>query len=623
MEDGHRPTPRGGKAAFFSPAGCGGGGITGLLTVGYYHLVHLLQGLCASHGGHPSVHNLYFLLAPLGGGLIIGILNLAFTSEARSSYGIPGVIEAVTLRGGKIKPQVALVRSLNAAICIAVGGAAGKQGSLAQLGLETGYTLGRWLRLPESKVRLLIMCGVAGMIGANYNSPLGSALLIFEVILGEFKIDYFGPIIISSTLATLVYRSLVGNAPKFFAPPYTMRSPDELLWFIVLGIFCGLLGLLYVGVVLQSEAFFRRVKQRVPRNLYLLIPLLGGLGIGTINYLVPLAHGRGTQGINLVLTDVDVAGSLGPKIGLPHIDLTPLGHSLPSVMLFLLLLKLISVFLTMGAWSTGGGFRAGLFTGAMFGASVGYLFEHLAPGTTAPPGTYALLGIGGVFAGFSQAPLTALVITSEMTKDFHLIVPLAITCVVSAYTSKALTHKTLYMARLIQMGYDVFTARRSDILRDITVKDAMVTNIYALEGNLPVREAYQKALSSDFRWFPVLDSKGHLLGMVSLAGLEVAARTKQARLPLEKITPPPVAFLTPSDTLQDAVKKMGSAGMKRLPVVHEEDPSQLVGWLTHHDVFQAYYRELARELEQAGASASPEAANGAAKKQVSGIIKGG
>ena len=551
-------------------------GLTGgFVAVGYYHLVKFLRWLFTDRGSHTFsfLHNGYIILVPVLGGLLIGLLNYYFTSDARSSYGVPGVIEAIGLRGGRIRPRIVAARSLAAAICIGAGGAAGKQGSIVQMGLEIGSVIGQKLRLSEQKIKLLVICGVAALVGANYNTPLGGAILVFEVIMGEFNLNYFSLVVISSATAAVIYRIMVGNVAKFTAPAYIFKSPDELLWYVLLGLFCGVLGVLYVKVVFKSEAIFKELRGHLQGKRQLLIPVLGGLTMGLISYAVPLSFGRGTQGIDLVLT--------GRLI-------------VPSLMLLLLVLKLFSVALTMGAWSTGGGYRAGLFTGAMLGGTMGVLIHHLTPGFTSPPATYALVGMAGAFGGFAQAPLTGIVMMSEMTKDFHLIIPLTITSVVAAYTSRALSTETLYTAKLIQRGLDVANARRSDILKNLLVKDAMVTAVDTLPSDMSVRDAFSAVVFKPYEGFPVVGENGALVGMITINDIRRLLRTGKARARLIDVAARQVVTISPRETLQDAARKIDRYGVNRLPVVDDANPGRLLGIIARNDIIRAYNRDIER-----------------------------
>ncbi|OAT87046.1 chloride channel protein [Desulfotomaculum copahuensis] len=556
-------------------------GLTGgLLAVGYYHLVRFLRWLFTDQGSHTFsifhsayLNTGYIILVPVAGGLIIGLLNYYFTSDARSSYGVPGVIEAIGLRGGRIRPRVVAARSLAAAVCIGAGGAAGKQGSIVQMGLEIGAMIGQKLHLSEQKIKLLVICGVAALVGANYNTPLGGAILVFEVIMGEFNLNYFSLVVISSATAAVVYRGFVGNVAKFTAPAFVFKSPDELLWYVLLGLLCGVLGVLYVKVVFKSEAVFKELRGHLKGKWQLLIPVLGGLAMGLISYAVPLSFGRGTKGIDLVLT-----GKL----------------MIPSLMILLLILKLFSVALTMGAWSTGGGYRAGLFTGAMLGGAMGIAIHHLTPGFTSPAATYALVGMAGAFGGFAQAPLTGIVMMSEMTKDFHLIIPLAITSVVAAYTSRALSAETLYTAKLIQRGLDVANARRSDILKNLLVKDAMVCSVDTLPYNMTVRDAFTAMVFKPYEGFPVLGETGALLGMITINDVRRLLREGKAQAPLIDVAARQLVTISPRDTLQDAARKIDRYGVNRLPVVDDDNPGRLLGIVGRNDLIRAYNQDIER-----------------------------
>lgn len=547
--------------------------IGGLLAVGYYHLVKFLRWFFNDLGSHSYsfLHNGYVIAIPVGAGLLIGLLNYYFTSDARSSYGLPGVIEAIGLRGGRIRPRIVVARSLAAAVCVGGGGAAGKQGSIVQMGLEVGSVIGEKLGLSEQRLKLMVICGVAAMIGANYNSPLGGAILVFEVIMGEFNLSHFSLVMISSSTAALVYRSLVDNAAKFTAPAYTFKNIDELPIYVLLGILCGLLGVLYMKIVFQSEAVSKKLRSRLTGKKQLVIPMLGGLVMGLITYMVPLAYGRGTQGIDQLLT-----GKM----------------MLPSLMILLLVLKLCTVALTMGTWGTGGGYRAGLFTGAMLGGALGVSMHYLTGGATSPSATYALVGMAGAFGGFAQAPLTGIVMMSEMTKDYHLIIPLAITSVIAAYTSRMLTKETLYTAKLIQRGLDVANARRSDILKNLLIKDFVVTQVETLPYNMNVRDAYTLVAAKPYHGFPVVDEHGSVLGITNTNDIRrMLRRGPNQSLVLDVMTKE-IVTISIRDTLQDAIRRIHRNDTNRLLVVDDTHPGKLVGIITLSDIIGAYDRDI-------------------------------
>ncbi|SHJ51472.1 chloride channel protein [Desulfofundulus thermosubterraneus] len=316
-------------------------------------------------------------------------------------------------------------------------------------------------------------------------------------------------------------------------------------------------------------------------KIQLIIPVLAGLVMGIIFYAVPLSFGRGTQGINMVLNG----------------ELTE-----PWLMVLLLVLKLFNVALTMGAWSTGAGYRAGLFVGAMLGGTYGIAIHYLVPESISPSATFALVGMAGVFSGFAQAPLTAMVMMSEMTRNFQLIIPLAITCVVSAYISRVLSTETLYTARLIQRGLDVINARRPDILRNLYVREAMTTPVESLPSDMTVREAYVVTKHKPYGGFPVTAKNGVLIGIITIDDIIQFLGEGKVKTRLSEVAVRHPVTLNPGNSLQDAACKLARYGINHLPVVDENN--RPVGMVTRKDIIRAYNKDIERAAStvQAGKS---------------------
>ena len=561
------------------------GVVAGFLAVGYKILIDFLRAfmvetvpkmahLPASTDGKyvSAAMGYYLVLIPVIGGLAIGLLNYFFTRDARSSYGVPGVMEALTMRGGQIRLRTVVARALAAGICIGCGGAAGKQGSIVQMGLELANTVRRFFKVGEKKLRILAMCGVAAMVAANYNTPLAGIVMVFEVIIGEFNPSYLGLIAIPVVVANFIFTSILGNEAKFPAPQFHAGTLAQLPLYLVVGVAAGFLGLIYIKVIINSESFFQRA---FAGTNYFLRPLVGGLGIGIVVFLVPMAYGRGTQGIDLVFA----------------------GNLLPSVMLLFIVLKLVNIAFTVGAWSVGGGFRAGLYMGTMLGGSMGYGFQKLFPAVVSGAGTpaaYGVIGMGALFASAAQAPLTAIMFATELTKNYAVIVPVAAACATSAYVSRFFSDETIFTARLVRQGLDVENARREDILRNILVREAMVREVATLPADLTVKEAFQRAHLGSYSGYPVTDGQGRLAGIVTVKGLRHALKEGLHNRPLLDVTPARLAVVTPRDTLRDAMIRLNESGIKRLPVVSADDPRRLVGLLTMADITHAYNEDLTR-----------------------------
>ncbi|MFQ6001957.1 MAG: chloride channel protein, partial [Anaerolineae bacterium] len=231
----------------------------------------------------------YLILIPALGGLIVGPLIYFFAREAKG-HGVPEVMEAVALRGGRIRPIVAVIKSLASSICIGTGGSVGREGPIVQIGSALGSTLGQLLHFSDERVRNLVACGAAGGIAATFNAPIAGALFASEIILGEFTATYFSSVVISSVTATVISRIFLGDSPAFKVPPYSIVSPGELGLYAILGILASFVAVLFVLTLYKAEDIFDVWK--FPEYLK---PAAGGLLIGLLGLYFPQIFGVGYE----------------------------------------------------------------------------------------------------------------------------------------------------------------------------------------------------------------------------------------------------------------------------------------------------------------------------------------
>jgi CIC family chloride channel protein len=203
--------------------------IEGVQTLAYDGLGGLMEG----------IYPFYLLIIPALGGAIFGPLIYRFAREAKG-HGVPEVMEAVALRGGRIRPRVAVVKALASAICIGTGGSVGREGPIAQIGSALGSTVGQLFRLSDERVRNLVACGAAGGIAATFNAPIAGSVFALEVILGQFRATYFGAVVISAVVADVVAHTFEGDARAFTVPEYILVSPWELFFYALLGLLAAL-----------------------------------------------------------------------------------------------------------------------------------------------------------------------------------------------------------------------------------------------------------------------------------------------------------------------------------------------------------------------------------------------
>jgi len=283
--------------------------IIGLLggygAIAFRYLIFFFQGLFLS-GGEELIQTLndtqwyYKLLIPVIGGCIVGPLIYFFAPEARG-HGVPEVMEAIALKGGRIRPRVVFIKSLASAITLGTGGSVGREGPIVQIGSAIGSTIGQWLHLSQQRVKTLVACGAAAGIAATFNAPIAGVIFASEIILGNFAINTFSPIVISSVMATVVFQFHHGNFPAFEVTQYMLKSVWELPLYLILGCCIAGIGILFILSIHWMEDFFDKIK--IPG--YLKTPL-GMTGLGIIICVFPHIYGNGYETLNLVL-----AGKLG------------------------------------------------------------------------------------------------------------------------------------------------------------------------------------------------------------------------------------------------------------------------------------------------------------------------
>ncbi len=532
--------------------------INGAQSLAYGQVAGLFKGMGA----------LPVLIIPALGGAIYGPLIYRFAREAKG-HGVPEVMEAVALRGGRIRPRVAIIKSLASAICIGTGGSVGREGPIAQIGSALGSTLGQWLHLSDDRVRNLVACGAAGGIAATFNAPIAGSIFALEVILGQFQTINFGAVVISATTASVITHVFMGDVRAFPVPGYLMVSPWELFFYTGLGIVAALVAVAFTRLLYLSEDLWNdlRIAEYVK-------PLLGGLALGIVGLLTykiggyPRVFGVGYDTITDAL----------------------FGNLAVQVTLSLLFFKVLATIITLGAGGSGGIFAPSLFMGAMLGEAFGQGVHALFPLVTAPAGAYALVGMAAVFSGAAHAPITAIIILFEMTGDYHIILPLMLATVVSTLLSRIISRESIYTLKLTRRGVHLQQGQDIDVMQGISVSEAMTAELETVRLDMPLAELQEKFVQTAHHGFPVVDAAGRLGGIVSLQDLKVA----QADGPLAGKTVADIATVDgllvahPEEPVWRALRRMGSRDIGRLPVVDRDDPRKLVGMVRRSDIIHAY-----------------------------------
>ncbi len=508
------------------------------------------------------------LLAPALGGLLVGLITTFLVAEAKG-HGVPEVIKAVALDGGKIRGRVAIAKTIASAITIGSGGSAGREGPIIQIGAAIASRIGQAMGMSKRRLRTLVGCGAAAGIAATFNAPIAGALFAGEVILGEFGAAQFSPIVVSSVLATVVARAFHGDLPAFSPPACTFASAWELIPYALLGLLCGLVSFAYLHITLAAERFFED-RHRIPPWLR---PALGGLLVGLLALVLPHVLGDGHW-----LSNAAYAGRL------------PAG-----LLLVLVFAKMLATGLTLGSGGSGGVFSPALSIGALLGAALGNLAAPLLGVHFGGCAAYALVGMGGLVAGSMLAPITAILMVFEITSNYSIILPVMLVSILSTILVSRLTgHLSIYTFKLVRDGVPLFRGRSLDLLQSRRAADHLRTPVETIRPGDSARVLMDRMLASPSSQFYVVDDLDRLLGAITLADARRVLLSPPSLLDILRAEDIMRATPTvlPGDSLSSALPKFARANLQELPVLRSRDDRRILGALAYPDVLSAYQTEI-------------------------------
>ncbi len=546
----------------------------GFGAVGFRYLIDFFQSI--AYGSHEELLAViefvpwYLrLLVPAGGGLVVGILIYRFAREAKG-HGVPEVMEAVALKSGVIRKRIVFVKALASAISIGTGGSVGREGPIVQIGSAIGSSIGQLVKVSADRMKTLVGCGAAAGIAATFNAPIAGTMFALEVVLGDFGIATFSPIVIASVTATAVSRHFLGDIPAFEVPAYELLSAWEFGLYAVLGLFCAIVGVAFTKILYKTEDLFDDFQ--FPEYLK---PVMGGFMLGSMGILFPHVLGVGYGGINLALWQ-----SLSWWI-----------------LLILVIYKIMATSITIGSGGSGGIFAPSLFLGAMAGGFFGTVVHQLFPAITAAPGAYSIVGMGAVVSATTHGPISAILILFEMTGDYKIILPLMTTCIISTLFAGQFLKDSIYTLKLARRGTDIRAGKEVNVLKSIAVKDIMNAQVETIQEDMKLSALAEMISKSKFNSFPVVDKMRNLTGVLSFIDYHEAVRNEdlQDLLITKDLATLNVVQVTPENNLLDAFEKITLKDFSILPVVVSETNPRLLGIVTRRDIIGAYDKAVIKK----------------------------
>jgi chloride channel protein, CIC family len=546
---------RAGRGGLFLLALVVGAG-AGLGAVAFRYLIYFFTWLATGHSefgqaGYVGSAHLpwlglgFFVVIPVIGGLLYGPLIYKWAREARG-HGVPEVMIAVADNGGRIRWQVSVVKALASAITIGSGGSVGREGPIVQIGSALASSIGQWVRMPESRLRIMVACGAAGGISATFNAPITGVFFGVEIILREFAVDALFTVMLSAMVADVVAIPFLGDKPFLsgFPAGIALHHPSTYLLVTGLAVVAALMGLAFAKVLYKVEDLCDELWKGRPEWAR---PAVGGIALGLLLLALPQMYG----------------------VGYPVMYRTAAGGYALWFLVILAFGKILATSLSIGIGGSGGIFAPSLFIGVTSGYAYGDVVNHLFGASAGQPAMYAVVAMGAVFTSAARAPLTSLASVVEMSGDFSLTLPVMLAVAVASTVSRALSYGTIYTTKLLRRGTDIDQAAPWRAVADLKITDLM----RPFRPVLPVPPG--GIVPAAHRGSP--------------AGNGGASSPDTVPGPVTRRHDPQALFA--SESLSQALRQLEVYGQDGLPVL-SSDGQRVEGWVTGASVLRALARHV-------------------------------
>ncbi|MFQ5766877.1 MAG: chloride channel protein, partial [Acidobacteriota bacterium] len=517
------------------------------------------------------------------GGLLSGLLIYTFAPEAEG-HGTDSAIQSFHHLRGVIRARVPIIKTLASALTIGSGGSGGREGPIAQIGAGFGSFLAMKLHLPERDRRILLAAGVGAGVGSIFRAPLAGALFAAEILYSdpEFESDVVIPAALSTIVAYSVFSLKFGFGSLFSTPSFSFHSPIELIPYTLLAVIVSLAAGLFVWMFYASHDLFKKLPV-FPH----LKPMLGGLATGLVALTLLLAF-QARQTLDVMAFGY---GSLQQVIG----------NQIPvKILLVLALGKMLTTSLSIGSGGSGGVFGPCMVIGGSVGGLVGWMAHALMPQLVPQPGAFVLVGMAGFFAAAANTPISTVVMVSEMTGNYELLLPSLWVCAIAYLLGRRFSlYRSQVPTRLSSPAH-----RREfyvDVLEGLKVSDVCPkVALSTIPETSSLDEIIDVFTRSTREFFPVVDQAGDCMGVISLREIRQVMDERDAGLAViaQDLAVPPPMTLTPDEPVSSAIQKFVSQDVSELPVIDPLRTRRVLAMLARRDLVGAYNRRRLERLQQ-------------------------
>ena len=582
--------------------------VTGAAAVAFHELINLVRDVLYERFGAERLYGTWMAMLivwPALGGAAVGVIS-RYLFGMREGHGIVDVMESVIRSSGFIRPLVAIEKIITSAITIGTGGSAGAEGPIVQIGAAIASGTGQLFRVSRQQMTIVIGCGAAAGISAIFNAPMGGLLFALEVILQDFSIHNLMPVVVASVIANVatkaIFRRLL-HQPWDAIFALNQSIPFQLDWlqvqnFIILGLFCGVIGVTMTRLMYATERQFHRLP--VPHPVR---PALGGALLGFLGVLYIFVFGHLRHQIKPVPFEVypmpvfygDGYGFI-QKLLASSFYQDPRSTYLFIFLSFLIGAKVIGTCLTLGSGGSGGIIAPSLFLGAVAGGAMGIMMKIV--GLFNPnrvfPEAYAVVGMGAVLSAVVHAPLASILIVLELTYNPALVLPAMLAVVVATGMARLIFPDSIYTAVLRLRGIRLGPAADTTVLHRLTLEQLSLEPVSAAALDTPLEKLLERIAQTGVSDFVVFDSSGRYAGMVVGEDVRTALLQREA-IPLllaGEIARTDLPAVASTDDLAKVLETFSLYEVARLPVCLATNSDRIIGLISRLALMKRYHQAL-------------------------------
>lgn len=526
--------------------------------------------------------NLLYLATPMLG-IILTVLFIKYFVKDNIGHGVSRILYAISRGRGRIKPHNTYSSMLASTLTVGFGGSVGLEAPIVLTGSAIGSNIGSFFRMSHRNIILLIGCGAAGAVAGIFKAPIAGVLFALEILMLDLTMTALIPLLIAAVTAAVIDYFFMGENVLFTfgeVQPFLLK---EIPWFMILGVFTGLVSLYFTRANIKIESWFSGIKEDYKKIL------LGGLALGVLIFMFPPLFGEGYGALKTILEGrgEELANN---SLFFPFKD---------SYWLFLVFLALILIFkvaamaVTTGSGGIGGVFAPSLFMGGLSGFFVGRLLNRFAF-INISESNFALAGMAGVMAGVMHAPLTGIFLIAEITGGYSLFIPLIITATISYIVIMYFEPHSIYTKRLAKRGELVTHHKDKSALAMLRIDKLIETNFNSISPDANLGELVKVIENSERNVFPVVDEENTFHGVVWLNNIRdiIFKREKYETTFVKDLMYMPDVLVNASETMEQVAQKFQNCGHYNLPVLNED---KYMGFVSRANVFSSY-RQIIHEF---------------------------